>query len=726
MTWTANIASPKVEKHTLIVLRPRKRVTGWELFYSGTPGLETYRIAAPGYVLRVWNEYANDDGLSEASSIANAEINLNTWFYDSSDGYLYFTGLAGSPGAGSPDELDLPGLTVEFEIHLSDQAFIGPRDPKVASSTKVEWKPALKASPFSKIGSRQNVYGFFPVSSSTIEIMNHDGWLNELLYNTSFNLAICKGYILAADDLELGATYSLLRQCFSGFTSNFALNEFSLTIECVDFSLIFNKEVSLRTVADVGGTTLDPASTASGQPWFYRRIFGRLEGHLPINIDYNATPGPAVNRTWVTHDHDVDFDGNDQDDGTIVMNVNSGGANSATRTYITGQIGCMPLDSIVVQRSGVDKYARVSAVNHAGGYIDHTSITGSAAPGDTVTRHFVTLVTIRDADGFLEEFVSGRDFDMYADPTTKLRGFTLHNDVEIGLGANFDPATWKIFCTVYGRKEPDQYLDASDVGATTKYGGVISGAASVLYRLIADAGFSRADISEELFQQVDDDPLSVGFAIPTKREDSALPTYLDLINQVLQSNIYRLYVADDSTGIKLGISEVKPFETSGDYSANELNHRGLAFQHDYSQLYSSVTVPYQRAEYFDEAIARPEYKYETAESLVAKNLHFVNANYPMPNLLFAEEEAVILARRMAFILGDRRGFWEFDFELPYINSANIGATYRIHRQFLPGAAYVEGELQNIELGVAEVQKNINGVNIVFEDQKGVQDNAADW
>jgi len=724
MSYIANISDPKKEKHTLIIIRPRIRLTGWESYSSGG-GLETYRVSCPhGFVTRVWEEYSNNDGFVPSASLALVLLNNSSWFYDHDTKFLYFTDFAGL----DPDDNDYPGLTAEFELNLSDQAFTGPRDPKNGNSISVNWIPCIKSAPLAQSGSRQDIYGFLPVNQSSIEILNSDGWMNEFIYSATFNLATCKAYILAGDDLNDGVTFSDVKQVFTGYTNGFRVRDFTVSITCADILSFFDKQVALRKTSSVIVPSLDPAANAGGNSWYYPKIYGKVVGHNPINISYNAVPSGTDNRTWVTHDADIAFDNSYQDDGTILQTVDSAAANSATVTFLTSTPLMMVGDGVKIQRGGVDKYATVTFVNTGLNSISHSSITGTAAPGDTVTRPFVARVTIKNAAGDTSDFLPYTDYSLYVDNTLNLRGFTLGASVESFMaGAPFDPASWEIYATVYGKKTPDVYLDSTDVGAVSPYGGIVAGAASIIYRLLADAGFSRSEISEELFQIADDDELSVGFSIPTTLTETTPPTYKSVISAILNSNIYKLYISEDSTGTKIGISEVAPFATSGDYNAGELNHSGLSFEHEYDQIYSSVSVSYARNK--NPVQGDPfnaEYYYESAESESAKSLHFVSKSLDHASLLYAQAEAQTLVRRLAFILGDRRGYWSTRLELPYVDKTNLGASYKLTRQFMPGAVYTENTYRDQTLAVIEVNKSSNGVNITFEDQKGVQDNAADW
>jgi hypothetical protein len=729
MTWTANIADPKIEKHTLVVLKPRIRLTGWDLYSSGG-GLFTYRTLLPlGFATRVWNEYANNEGYLSSMSLALVLINPSSWFFEQSTGYVYYTNI----GAGNPDDNALPGLTVEFELHVSEQAFIGPRNPLNTDSEIVNWIPALTASPFAKTGDRSTLYGFLPISESGLELKNHDGWLNTILYKASFNHGRLNGFILANPDLKDGITYSEVRQVFTGYIKGVRSDDFNVSVDCADLLYFFDRELEIRDFSELVGTyTMDPDAIKTGAPWFIRRIFGMVPNLKPVNADWNAVPATNNNRKWITHQRDFEQDGvTGASDGQITYLTNGAGANSATRTYLQTVHDIQVDDSVVIQRSGVNRYALVTNFDRALKYIDHTAIAGAAIGSDVVTRGFLGKVVLVDENDLQTDLVVGVDVLPLVDDVLDVRGLILTDNFEASYPGmpTFDPTKHKLLVNTYGTKTLDKYADNSDVGAVSIYGGVKSLAVSILYRLLLDSGFAQEDIADSLFQDVQASSFSLGFSVPETREGTTIPKYTDLINQILGSNLYRLSITDTNDQLLLGITELKPYVGDAENSANELNHKGLTFQQAYDQVYSEIVVGFAKAEDVtpsQQSAGRGSTIYTRAESLVAKNLHFISARSTQDTLISNLVEAFTLATRLAFALGDRRGFWGSAFEITYLDRVNLGATYSLTRQFLPGSPYVEFTQRNITLVVAEVNKNSDGVNIVFEDQKGVQDNAADW
>lgn len=720
MTYAANIANPKIEKHTLLVLRPRVRKTGWTNF-DGT----IYRAPFTfGFVTRVWNAYANNNGFTEMASVADMDnAGTGEFFWDHLNGFIYASASA------DPDSNTYPGLTLEFELNISDQAFTGPRDPMVPSSQVLNWIPALKNPALAQSGNRNSIYGFLPMNQSTIEILNNDGWMNEMLYASSFNFCTAKAYILANPNLVDGVGALEVRQIFNGYGSGLSASGFSVTINCSDFIRFFDRQIPGLRINSTSYVAVEPAASAGN--YLVRRIFGMVTDMSPINVDYDATPATNKNRDWLTHVRTLSIDGlSAQNDATVVFTVDDGASNTATRTYFLTTPTVNRNDTMIIQRSGTDRYAIVSNVDYAGKFVDHSAIAGSAAPGDTATRAFVGNVVLVSPANVVTVLYYGRDYTVLVDNGNGVRGFVLADNFEAGLSlATFDPATWKIFCTVYGTKSLDAYNDLSPVGAIVDTGGNAAQAISAIYRLIVDSGFPQADISDGYFQAVEGDSYMIGAAFPANKADAEMPTFREAINELLKSCLYKIFIGPESNFLRLQITQVQPFPGPGDYSADELNHRGLDFEHDYGDIGHRVTVEFDRREnnHYEFGDTIPfEYAPVLAQSLSARDLHFNATAFIMQTLLRLSNEAQELADRLSFILGDRRGYYTSKLEASYLDKSNLGATYLISRQHQPGFPYVEGTENARELVVTEVNKSTDGVTITFEDQKGVQDNAGSW
>lgn len=725
MTFAANNENPKIEKHTLLIVKPRIRLTGFEVV-SGS----VFRAPWPHpYVIsRAWKVYDEADGLDIS---APNPPNNTSGYYDRAAGYFYVFSEDDLLAPENPDDYDFPGVTVEFELPLSDQAFTGPRDPLDADSEHVNWIPAMPSSPLAQIGSRETVYGFVPMGSSVIEILNHDAFLNPIAKDASFYRAPMKAYLLANSDLQAGAAYSEVREIFKGFATGFRAGEDKAFVTCTDFISFFDKRITMRKITDTSfGSAIEPRARVTNNEWFIPRVFGIHERFQPIAVDYDASPSETNNRIFVTHERDYALDGSNHDDGDLGYTVDHLAANTTNRTYFTTQPKVRAGDSMIIQRSGVPQYVFVTGVG--ANYVDHgaDAIGTSVLAGDIATRYFIGTVHLKDQDGNVYTLKAGRDFTRLVDNTNNVRGFILADNLETTYGmlnTPYDPSTWEISCTLYGKKGLDAYEDASAVGAVVDKGGIAAQGISALYRLIVEAGIDQSEIAEGTFQAVQGTSYAMGVQIPPARNVTTETTYRDTINAILTSNLYKLAIMEEGT-LKIGLVEVGPM-ASVEYRAGELNHKELEFEHDYAKVYSEIFLEYNRVNVVETdpfSTQQTEYASVIAESAAAFSLHFIKNGLEIQTLLVDPDEAEQLAQRFAFMLGERRGFWQISLEQPYTDKSNLGAVYELSRQKMPGAAYVEGTQRAQNLVVVEVNKNSGGVTMTLEDQKGVQDNAADW
>lgn len=722
MSFESNIQDASIEKHSLLVFYPRIRATGWEDMTGGI-----WRVSFPhGYVTGV-GAFTNDV-FTESSTLAG----LNTYgeyYYDRENFHVYVYTVT------SPDAfLAAPGLNIEFAINVSDQAFTGPMDPRDAASPAVNWVPALKEIPSTQNGQRDTLYGFLPSGYGQASILNKDGWMNEILYGASFCNIEVSAYLVANSDLEIAILNGEVQEAYFGFANSIRLSNGVLTLQVAEYLQLLDNFPRLLPITNLStGSNLEPSMRDS--EYYLRRVYGVVEQLDPVNIDYGATPSTSNNRRWATNELLASIsDGSNLDEGTIAISVDAANPGiTTTRTYTLTTPNVNVFDSIIVERSGVLKYAFVTGVDYTLNYIDHTVVTGSPLAGDEVFRSFVGAIAIEDENGVFVSLSWGVDYNVYLDPSTSSMGFLLVNNFEAnhsgaGFTSIFDPTKCIIYCRVYGHKGAEKYNDLSNVGITSKYGGTNGTALATAYRLLLEAGVPQEKISDTTFQAVEPDSFTIGITIPSSKKGS-LSTYREYIQKILTSNLYRVGLVTEGNDLYIGINELQPI-SAHDYEINELNHRGFDFEQDYSQTYSGVAATYSPRERLNSAQGSiPNAQLPRASSSLlngAFSLHGINKTLEISTALFSSVEAVKLVTRMSYAVGDRRAYYTSRLEAPYISKSNLGDAYKINRQEIPGAPYVYGVDRSINLVVTEVKKDSSGVIITFDDQKGVQDNALDW
>lgn len=718
MSFANNIEDQRIEKHSLVVIRPRKRLTGWNIVSAGI-----YSIAWDYFVTRVWESYSNDNGFTEGGS---PSVTAGQYYYDFTTQTLYV-------GVGSdPDSNTYPGLTVEFELNLSDDQFTGPRNPLNNTTDTIDWIPSLKKIPQTQNGSIDTLYGFSPLIQSNLEVLNGDGRFNILLHETSFLYCPVFAYIMANTDYEKGVLFSDIQQVFIGFSNGIEWRDNSLFIPVIDYNSFFDRSFLLNRMNSTDFPLAEPDSIVEDQEWYIRRIYGMVDTFRPINVDYNATPSTTNNRDWIVRE--LEDDTNDIA-GNLNYAIDHLAANTSTRTYFTSAHAYNIGDWVILNNNSVNYYVEVEAMDLARTYIDHEPIVRTVIAGDTATRYDVARVVIMNNDNTIPFWLRpGIDYSMLNDTSKNVVKLILADNWESALsftdnGGIFDPSKNSIYIRAYSSAWLREYYSSNDVGALAQNSGRSSQAVTSLHRVIQSSGFDISLIDENSFSNASNQ--SLGFAVPSSYSATTLPTYKSVIDQILSSMLWKLSIVSDSTSVKVGLVELSPFASSGDYTADESDHNDLTYKHDYGDIYSDYVFNYAVKE-------RPEEFIGTSsawdfinglfvrESLSAKDLHFVSKTFQTTLLQYDPLEASVIADRYSYVLGDRRGFYSIILGQSFLNKSSLSALYLFKKEQLPGFDFEYGTEQQRTLIVSEVQKSSQAVSMVLEDQKGIQDHAGDW
>lgn len=724
MAYLTNIADPKIEKHSLVVLRPRYRHTG----FTNVSGVIWSTPITRGRVTRVWNSFANDEGFTEIGTNTPA---LNEFYYDSSASVLY-VGFS-----VDPDSNTYAGLTVEFELNLSSDQHTGPRDPMDNTSDVVDWIPCLRDIPSTVNGSAESLYGVFPVALGSLRLINVDGVFNELLHNSTFNLAPVKAYILANRSLEDGTASGDVRQVFTGFSKNIEFDLENISIQCTDYLSILNRNYYIEDkyqIADFPNVQLEAVET--GAQWYIRHVHGMVDSLHPVNISYNASPSTSNNRTWITHIENGT-------PGALLQTVDHLAANTGTRTYFTSKPLYNIGDWIRLTNNGSFYYVEVEAVNRSLNYIDHEPLVRTIAAGDVALRLAIARVVIEDEDGqgwWLRPVI---DYNVYSQGLLSgntAYGITMANNWEAAIGFThtpFDPSKHKIYCRVYGTVDLQKYSDGiTDVGTVVDNGGINAGSLPLLFKFITHSGFSVDDIDDVTFQDLEGSSHSLGIAIPEARDGQETQKYSDIINSILGSMMWRLAFTEYSYGLRLGVVATQPFQAAANTNATESEIKSITYKHDYADVYSDVVVNFGIKENATALIGTGSGGAGSAWDLAsgicvasndtANDLHFVSKAYTLNTLHYDLLQAQTVADRFAFALSDRRGYYEISLGQEFLNVSNLGTYYNIYMQMLPGFDFVYGTENTRQVVIVEVQKSSQGVTLTLEDQKAIQDNSGAW
>lgn len=739
MGYVANIENQGIEKNTLVILSPKIKQLGWTV-----DGIDPAVWGSPfnlGPISRCWKKYdPKSDGLTKRLSLADLRAQPEGYFYDQNSEMLYIR-VGDISALTNPDNYDpdfddsSPGIVTEFDLFLSTKEFMGPSNPLNASSDYVEWKPVLEKAPTVAQGDRTALFGYAPLQQSSLIVLNQDGWINPLLHEASFTNCNVKTYILADDELESGAIKSNVRQVFFGFTSNLLdYKDDRISISCVDVLKILDRAFEPSAKLSLSEFPLiDPEAVQVGSEWFIRAVKGMIENHVPVNIKYSQTIATNTNRDWLTHE-------GTGTDGNHSLTVDSAAPNTATKTYFTTTPKFNVGDTIILVHNSVSYYQAVETVDRLNKFITHQPIAGRViTASDTGTRYYIGRVFVQDTTtGNWWYLFAGKHYTLINKSTygnnPNWLGFRLKDNFEalVGFPETFDPKKHKIVCRVYGTASLDTYYGVPDtVGMISPDGGIASQAISLLYFLLLSAGIKKQDIDNDSFQFIEGNSYSnhsLGVAIPANVSDLTPLTVRELIGDVLESCLWRLGYIETSSGVKIGLTEVGPFLSAPDYTADEQDFLEFQYQADYSDIYGAVRARYKIQELTRDGGAGNNdaafYVYQISHN--GRDLHLSNKIYSLNLLQYVDSEADEMVKRYAFILGERRGVYQIVLGSNFINKAQIGPTYSVLRKKLPGFEFDSEIDRQRQLNIVEVQKSASAVIIVLEDQKGIQDNSGEW
>lgn len=708
MTFATNIESMKVRKYALVVVKPRRYLTAWTDLGAGiysTP-------FAFGRVSRMWNQYNSFGELFRRTTLAS--VTPGDFFHDLRAGVLYV-------GAVS-----LPtNRTAEYELHISDEPWIGPADPLDAASEVVEWVPALERDPLPQNGSRDSQFGFSPLFSNALSIRNDDGWLNPHRHDSSFSMARAKGYAIATKHTDIAKAMAAgdVKATFTGFCGRGVNGLEIVTIPIVDFFQITDRVAdTFLTYSNVYfSTVVQPDAAVLNAEYSVRRIRGMLDGFLPVNVDYQAIPSTTKNRNWVTHADDM----GDGDLGTLTYTPVVAGS-TGTKTILSTTPKVNVGDWVLINRGGTAFPRLVLTVDRAGKFVTHANIGVAQDGGRTMVRWYIARL-IAEVAGVTLDLIPGVDFIPLTVLSPEVFGFALVNNFEAGypaFGGNpMDPAATRLSCRVYGRKTPEKYTDGiTDIGFAVDDGGIDASAVGILYRLLINTGLSPEDIDEASFQAIGASSHALGLAIPSAIGDQP-PTYRDAITNVLQSMLWRLTFVESGNDIKIGLVEQAPMSGADQAVDEATDFRLTDFEVDYGDVYFRVASRFAIREY---RISGAEDSFTLAENTLARDLHFITKKFTVDLMQYVLEDAQQVTDRLALMLGDRRAYYTLELDPRYLDKAPVGAAYDVSREQLPGFAFIPGTSRTRRMRAVEVQKSIRGVKLVFEDQKGIEDNSGGW
>ena len=698
MSYSANLSEEVIKSQFLAVIKPRQRVLSTEFtLYSGSVYRASFSL---GTVVGV---IVSSSTLTAGSSVS---LSAGQFYYDS--GYLYIR-KSDSTNPGSTEY-----IIATYEIYVGTFDSHWYRMPTDDTSTQVYFDARIIKSPVINQSMSDALFGYFPTKSTSIELANTDHFFEGALGDASFNKVQIKMWHLLGD--ESAANFRLV---FSGSMGSVSYSQDRVSINILDQTDVFDQEYRHSTDYNFFRTADFPNIDSSiiGSP--IRQVYGRVDGLVPTNIDYNdSAPTTSNNRIYVVKRGQSNL-------GSASTTV-TGASSTTTVTYLTSAQGFMIGDSVYLNRvSGTDQYVIVEGVDYGVNTITHAAITGGAmTAGDTVSRSFVGYVYVT-SDGIKYTLFYGRDYTESSGLANGCSGFTLTNNFEasVGMPSALKPGD-SIFCRVYGDKNTET-VGGGAFGSNDSKAGNLAQAVVILYKLMkTDLGIAESDIAVASFQSLQSTVTdTIGFSTPATQTGS-FELYKDLISNILKTALLRLGKDNDD---KWTLTKVGPLgSVTKTIEDDEISRDSVSYDFNYNDIVSDVVVEYAWTEHDGRPISKGEsVATVSTTSSNAKYLHGQRRQETIRSLHYDGTQATTLASRYQYALGERRGIIRLESKNRFFDTV-LGDVIRVSREKIPGYVYAEGTNQTADFVVIEVVKSLNKVTLTLDDQKGIEDNSGSW
>lgn len=732
------------QSHTFARLYPcRMYNSGWVL-HSGTTyyldlGSGVYFDSA---TCKIWdgvNKTDFDDfntriEITNYPTLADVLLGAGRYFYDSTLNRIYLR---------NTNDENPNGKWVVIETEL----FVGTYGAYVGGKY---YEPYLIKPPSFKQSFGNQIFGFLPTESSSIELSNATHWLESLSYDYIFEGARINVYVaLLGENQTIKDVDAELHQTIAGQMGSVSIRDNTASIQVRNFIEYLNLPYNRLSVVS---SVFSPSNIKIEERQAYiRKIFGYVRGFKPVGITYTTTVSTGTNRNFVVSNDPV------SSHPVLSTTVNNAGSSTTEISYVTSAAGFNKGDSIVVQRSGVDRYAFVVDVDYGLNKITHTAVVGAVVNGDIVERGFISGVQIID-DTNTTRFLSYKRDWTETTVSGKACLFLANNfeAVVSGFSGTFHPDNMELTIDVNGVKTVPVTSGALPVGAVNQKSGALCNPVSILFDVLQPTGnpfgVGSAILDESTFDSLADQvSFKVGLAIPEEKL-GALPTTKEIAVKLLNSFIGRMFIKS-SNPPKLSLSLVAPTKSTPDYTIDKSEIISLNYDLDWNDAPSSITVYGQDPEavsYFFPGLVAPLLtcthilgSFESGLDLTFGQFYpyFRRINghvgrwgtnskrdYRVDTLTWDTDFSLdpeTLAERYFYLIHDRSGKLTITCKNRFF-LANIGDTIEVMREALPGFFFVSGTERSKKFIVIEKSYQNNTTVLVLDDQRGIEENSGAW
>jgi len=697
LSYSDNLDNEGIKSQFLAVFKPRRIAsTTWTLI-SGTKYSQSFDFGT-AVILDV-------DGTEKTLATSSA-LSDGDWYYDKDSELIYID-------IGSDPASDTVVITYEIYFGTFDAHF--PRIPTAAPSATnfyVYYEPMITNPPQIQSTSSDSLFGFLPTQSTQISMSNATHLFEKHVYDSSFNLADIDIYHYLGE-----LTTDNVKLIFQAVTKKPSYNDRTVVFNLLDRTDVFNTAYRNPTGISFYNTTRFPNLDPVFDRRPIRKVYGVVQGFIPVNIDFNKTATTSNNRTWICIADNSNL-------GSVSATVPASPASTSTRTYVDDTTGLRVDDSVWIDSSagaGSDEYPIITGVG--ANYIDHATITNPAASASVVKRSFVGNLTLFK-DNVAYSLLYGRDYDEYTDGTNKVAGFTLTNNFEANhsIAVPLEPFD-VLYGRIYGQKNTTT-LGGGAFGSDSSTTGNLTQAVVIFFDLLKNLGLPESVIDTATFTALQGTNTDeIGLAIP-EFSINDFPNYKTIINRINQSILGKIFVDDDNKWtLRLTGPAAAVDKTIED---DEILRNTFRYELDYQDIISDIIVQYAGREINEKhAAGSDSFSRVTSSSETAEYLHKIQKQRTFTSVHFIESEAQTLADHLKFALGDRQGNIRFQTKNRFFGS-ELGDNIKVSRPRLPGFDYDKDTARERETVVISTDKSLNQINIETTDQKGIEDNSGSW
>lgn len=710
MTYASLLLEDGIESNYLVVIKPRRMIssTAWTLV-SGTVYSTPF----------AWGDVVSVTSNGTAQTLGtSAAVSSGQWYWDVAAEVLYV-----NVGA-DPDTKD---VVVTYEIHVSTKGASWHRIPTDTESRIVYFDPIISSVPTISLSASDNTFGFIPSQSSSMTLSNEEHFIEDHASESSFCSADVELYHWLGESLDAG-NMKLIYTCLC---TGIDYSSDQVTLQMTDRNTNLDQQYRPASSACFYTTTAFPNLDPEFANRPIRYVYGEVDGLVGVNIDYSAVEYTGSsptdkNRDWILMKGEAT--------GNITRNVIS-----------TAVMGVIVLDSVEgLRRGDMIRFYRANDETKESWYYIKTvtestntikvSVINDWDPGAEiegsgsllVTRYWVRNGVWVQSETGIVRFLwpgfanSNNDFAMFYDATNDVSGITLKDNFE-DLYGSFS-ARDVVYFNVVGNANTAT-IGGSAFGSTSSNGGLSQGVV-ILYDLLKRMGVIEAKIDTTAFAALQSTLADeVGFAIPhTSRED--FPTYRDLLSELLQTLMLRLYV--DSDG-KWTVVHVKPMGSPvATITADEIIDGSVSYSLDTREIITTMQVEYALREVgAKHEVGTADRSTVAATSQTAVRLHGIEKQRTIQSLHTKEAEAQALADRLGALFSSRQGILKLK-TTSRLHDLDIGDVVSVEREALPGFEYEKGTARTKSFVVVGISKDLSGVELELDDQKGIEDNAGEW